>query len=155
VTRSSLILHIFDGDYRLYICLHNLDGVHSQLVITSGGIIDDLVLVGCIIPMVTYTWNVRVQNNITGVTTYLGCTAPVTWRQAWRFHGLINCEFRTEVYLLTCDKLRVVRSEGGIEDQPVDDPVEFMPSHSPRGGLAMGGFIFLCPRCLDLVLFLR
>jgi len=61
VTRSSLILHIFDGDYGLYIRLLQLDGVHSQFFITSGGIIDNLVLVGCILPVVTYTWSISVQ----------------------------------------------------------------------------------------------
>jgi len=54
-------------------------------------------------------------------------------------------EFRTEEYLLTGDELKVVRSEGGIEEQPVDGPVEFMPVHSPRGGLAMGGVHIFVP----------
>jgi len=49
-------------------------------------------------------------------------------------------EFRTEVYLLTGDKLRVVRSEGGIEDQPGDDPVEF----TPVGGVPRWGGSFFC-----------
>jgi len=56
-------------------------------------------------------------------------------------------EFRTEIYLLAGDELRVVRSEGGIEEQPMDvgGPVEYSPVHSPRGGLAMGGFPFFVP----------
>jgi len=48
-------------------------------------------------------------------------------------------EFKTEVYLLTGDELRVVRSEGGIEEQAEDGPVEFTPVHSPRGGFGNGG----------------
>jgi len=52
VTRSSLILRIFYCDYGLYIRVLQLDGVHSQLVITSKWIIDNLVLVGCILPLV-------------------------------------------------------------------------------------------------------
>jgi len=48
-------------------------------------------------------------------------------------------EFRREVYFLTGDELRVVRRERGIEEQPVDGPVEFTPVHSPRGGSAMRG----------------
>jgi len=142
VTRSSLILHIFDGDYGLYISLLEVDGVHSQLVITSGGIIDNLVLLGCIIPVVTYIWSMSVQNNITGVITCPGRTAHVTWSQAWRFRLLMTRAFRTEVYLLTRDELRVVRSERGIEEQAEDGPVEFTPVHSPRGGSAMGGSFF-------------
>jgi len=129
VTRSSLILHIFDGDDRLYISLLQLDGVHSQLVITSGRIIDNLVLVSCILPVVTYTWSVSVQNSITGVITCPGRTAHVTWSQAWRFRRHMKREFRTEVYLLTGNELRVVKSEGG-EEQPVGGPVEYTPIHS-------------------------
>jgi len=53
MTRSSLVLHIYDGDYGLYIRLAKIDGIHSQLVITSNEIIDNLVLVGCVIPVVT------------------------------------------------------------------------------------------------------
>jgi len=64
-----------------------------------------------------------------------------------------DSEFRTEVYLLTGDELRVVRSEGGIEEQAMDGPVEYTPVHSPRGGFGNGGFIFLYTRCLDPVLF--
>jgi len=55
-------------------------------------------------------------------------------------------EFKTEVYLLTGDELRVVRSEGGIEEQTEDGPVEFSPVHSPRGGSAMRGFHFFVPK---------
>jgi len=54
-------------------------------------------------------------------------------------------EFRTEVYLLIGDELRVVRSEGGVEEQPVDGPVEYTPINSPRGGSAMGGVHFFVP----------
>jgi len=52
-----------------------------------------------------------------------------------------------EIYLLTGDELRVVRSEGGPEEQPVDvgGPVEYSPLHSPRGGSAMGGDHFFVP----------
>jgi len=75
VACSSLVLDIFDGDYGLYIRLVDLDGIHSQLVITSNGIIENLVLVGCLIPVVTYTWTVSVQNNIAGVITCPGRTA--------------------------------------------------------------------------------
>jgi len=154
VTRSSLILHIFDGDNGLYIRFLQVDGVHSQLVITSGGIIDNLVLVGCILSVVTYTWSVSVQNSITGVITHPGRTAHVTWSQAGRFRRLMKREFRTEVYLLTGSELRVVRSEGG-EEQPVGCPVDYTPIHSPRGGLGYEGVNFLCPRCRDLLLFPR
>jgi len=125
--------------------LGDLDGVHSQLVITSGGFIDNLVLLGCIVPVVTFTWSVSIQNNITGVVTCPGRTVHVTWSQAWRFRRLMTPEFRTEVYLLTGDELRVVRSEGGIEEQAVDGPVEYAPVHSPRGGSAMGGVYFFVP----------
>jgi len=139
-----LILHIFDDDYGLYIRFLEIDSVHSQSAITSGGIIENLVLLGCIIPVVTYTWSVSVQNNITGVITCPGRTAHVTWSQGWRFPRQMTREFRTEVYLLTGNELRVVRSEGGIEEQAEDGPVEFMPVHSPRGGSAMGGSSFFC-----------
>jgi len=80
--------------------------------------------------------------------------AHVTWGRAWHFRRLMKRELRTEVYLLTGSELRVVRSEGA-EEQPVVGPVEYTPIHSPRGGSAMWGFIFLCPRCLDLLLFPR
>jgi len=126
VTRSLLILHFFDGDYGVYIRFLQLDGVDSELVITSGGIIDNLVLVGCILPVVTYTWSVSVQNSITGVITCPGRTVHVTCAV------LMKPEFRTEVYLLTGSELRVVRSEGG-EEQPVGGPVVYTPIHSPRG----------------------
>jgi len=60
-------------------------------------------------------------------------------------------EFRTEVYLLTGSELRVVGSEGG-EEQPVGGAVECwldtltnIPTHSPRGGSAMGGGHFFVP----------
>jgi len=145
VTCSSLILHIFGRNYGIYIRLFNLDGVHSQLVITSSRIIDNLVLVSYIMPVLSYTWEVSLQNNITGVITCPGRTARVTWGQAWRFRRLMTREFTTEVYLLTGSELRVVRSEG-VEEQPVDAPVlEYMPIHSPRGGSAMGGGSFFCP----------
>jgi len=144
VTRSLLTLHIFDGDYGVYISLLEVDDFHSQLVITSGGIIDNLVLLGCIIPVVTYTWSVSVQNNITGVITCPGLTAHVTLSQAWRFCRLMTCEFRTEVYLLT-EELRVVRSEGGTEEQAENGLVEYTSVHSPRGGSAMGGVNFFVP----------
>jgi len=62
VTCNSLVLHIFDGNYGIYIRLIELDGVHSQLLITSQGIIDNLVLVGYIIPVMTFTWEMSVQN---------------------------------------------------------------------------------------------
>jgi len=78
---------------------------------------------------VTYTCSVSVQINITGITTCPGRTAHVTWIQAWRFRELMKREFRTEVYLLTGDEVRVVRSEGGIEEQPLDGSVEFTPVH--------------------------
>jgi len=144
VTHSLLVLHVFDGDYGFYIRLLKIDGGHSQLLFTSGGIIDNMVLVGCVIPVVTYTWNMSVKNSITGVTTNPGCTTHVTWGQAWHFRRLMKREFRTEVYLLTGDELRVVRSEVGIEERTEEGPVEFTPVHSPRGGSAMWGGSFFC-----------
>jgi len=149
VTCSSLVLHIFDYNYGIYIRLLELDGVHLQLVITSQGIIDNLVLVGYILPVITFTWEVSVQNNITGVITCSGRTAHVTWVQAWRFRRLRAREFRTEVYLLTGSELRVVRSEGGEEQPALEPVVEYTPIHSPRRGSAMVGFIFLSPLLLD------
>jgi len=141
------MLHIYDGDYGLYIRLAELDGIHSQLVITSNGIIDNLILVECFIPVVKYTWSVSVQNNITGVVTCPGRTAHVTWSQAWRFRRLMRREFRTEIYLLTGDELRVVRSEEGVEEEPVGmgGIAEYSPVHSPKGGSAIGGVLFFCP----------
>jgi len=88
-----------------------------------------------------------VQNNITGVVTCPGRTAHVTWSQAWRFRKLMTREFRTEIYLLTGDELRMVRSEGGSEEQPMDvgGTMENSPVHSPRGGLAVSGLHFFVP----------
>jgi len=41
----------------------------------------------------------------------------------------------------------VVRSEGGIEEQPVDveGSVEYTPAHSPRGGSVVSGVHFFVP----------
>jgi len=85
VTCSSLVLHIFDGKYGIYVRLLEVEGVNSQLVITSLGIMDNLVFVGYIVSVMTFTWDMSVQNNISGVVTCPGPTARVTWRQAWRF----------------------------------------------------------------------
>jgi len=145
-----LVLHIFDGNYGIYIRLLELDGVHSQLVITSQGIIKNLVLVGNILPVMTFTWQVSVQNNNTGVMTCPGRTARVRWGQAWRFRRLMTREFIMKVYLLTGSELRVVRSEGGEEQLVVEPVLEYTPIHSPSGGSAMGGFIFFPPLVLDL-----
>jgi len=54
-------------------------------------------------------------------------------------------EFRTEVYLLTRDELRVVRRDEGIEEQAEDGTGEFTPIHSPTGGCGNGGVHFFVP----------
>jgi len=98
-----------------------------------------------------------VENNITGVVTCPGHTAHVTWSQAWRFRKLMTREFRTEIYLLNGDELRVARSEGGIEEQPMDvgGLWNIHPYIRQEGVWRWVGFIFLSPQFLDLIWFHR
>jgi len=65
--QSSLVLHVFDGEYVVYIRLTALDRMHFRITIRSTGVIDNLVLVGYLLLTMTFTWNVTLENNITGV----------------------------------------------------------------------------------------
>jgi len=144
-TRSSVVLHMFDGSYGVYIRLLELDRVHSQIMITSQGSIENLVLVGCLLPTMTFTWTMSLHNNITGVITCPARAVRVSWRQGWRFCHLMRTEFRTEVYLLTGSELRVFRDEAAAVVEPVVEQgvgLEYTPIHSPRRGAAMGAMVF-------------
>jgi len=64
----------------------------------------------------------------------------VSWRQAWILRELLQTEFKTELYLLTGDELRVLRAEtdeptdgdgnGGRDGNGGESPTDYSPNQS-------------------------
>jgi len=140
VTQSFLVLQVFDGERTVYIRIKAVDGIHSQLTLSPQSPIANLILVGWILPVVTFTCTGSLENNITGVISCPERSVSVSWRQAWILRQLLQTEFRTELYLLTGDDLRVLRAETNEQtdedendaghDDGGDSPTHYSPIQS-------------------------
>jgi len=138
VTQSFLILQVFNGERNVYLRIKAVDGVHTQMRPESP--IDNLILVGWILPVITFTCTASLENFITGVVSWPDRSVRVSLRQAWILRELLQTEFRTELYLLTGDELRVLRVEtdkptdgegnGGGDGEGGESPTDYSPNQS-------------------------
>jgi len=67
--------------------------------------------------VITFTCAASLENTITRVISIPERSVRVSWRQAWILRQLLQTEYKTEMYLMRRDELRVLRTE---PDEPTD-----------------------------------